>query len=219
MQIPRFTVTASDHHFETISNIITRLLLYSDAAHKTRLDHLETLLFEYDFTDLTTSTAVISDLQRQMRKALDVEYLMEKTHRAGEAEPQLELMRLRAHMFLLAERLNFLFEAIKRAQDRKDEQADRKSATLLYASSSELSWRMVDENRDLLAKLAVQNIDFYWLRRQDSSTVNHLTVRNLQAFDGSRDVIWTEILSKYDEPAHHPLLKVSGKEPALVSSI
>ncbi|KIK68037.1 hypothetical protein GYMLUDRAFT_238205 [Collybiopsis luxurians FD-317 M1] len=207
VQIPRFTVSASDHHFETISNIITRLLLYSDAAHKTHLDHLETLLFQYDFTDFTSSAEVISDLQRQMRKALDIEYLTAKNPRPSEPEPQFELMKLRAHMFLLAEKLNFLFEAIKLAQDRRDEQGDRKSATLLHASSSEISWRMVDERRELLAKLAVQDIDFYWLRRQDSSTVNHLTVRNLQAFDGSRDATWTEIVSKYDEPAYHPLLK------------
>ncbi|KAJ3799089.1 golgi-body localization protein domain-containing protein [Lentinula aff. detonsa] len=211
VQIPRFTVTASDHHFETISNIITRLLLYSDAAHKTRLDHLETVLFQYDFTDLSSSAEVIYDLQNQMRKALDVEYLTQRNSRPGEEEEsQLELMRLRAHMFLLAERLNFLFEAIKLAQDRRDrrdERTDRKSATLLHASSSEISWRMVDEDRDLLAKLAVQNIDFYWLRRQDSSTVNHLTVGDLQAYDGSRDATWAEILSKHDEPAYHPLFK------------
>ncbi|KAF8826840.1 hypothetical protein HHX47_DHR5000618 [Lentinula edodes] len=210
VQIPRFTVTASDHHFETISNIITRLLLYSDAAHKTRLDHLETVLFQYDFNDLTSSAGVILDLQSQMRKALDIEYLAKKNHRPGDEEAEFELIRLRAHMFLLSERLNFLFEAIKLAQsrrDRRDEQSDRKSATLLHASSSEISWRMVDENRDLLAKLAVQNIDFYWLRRQDSSTVNHLTVGDLQAFDGSRDATWAEILSKHDEPAYHPLLK------------
>lgn len=213
VQIPRFTVTASDHHFETISNIITRLLLYSDAAHKTRLDHLETVLFQYDFNDLSSSAGVILDLQSQMRKALDIEYLAKKNNRPGDEESELELIRLRAHMFLLSERLNFLFEAIKLAQsrrDRRDEQSDRKSATLLHASSSEISWRMVDENRELLAKLAVQNIDFYWLRRQDSSTVNHLTVGDLQAFDGSRDATWAEILSKHDEPAYHPLLKVFG---------
>ncbi|KAE9388876.1 hypothetical protein BT96DRAFT_960138 [Gymnopus androsaceus JB14] len=105
------------------------------------------------------------DLYDREEKALDVEHIIEKNPRPGEAEPQLELMRLRAHMFLLAERLNFLFEAIKPV-DRKDDQADQKSAMLLYASSSQIPWRMVDEHRDLLAKLAVQNIDFYWLRRQ-----------------------------------------------------
>jgi hypothetical protein len=60
----------------------------------------------------------------------------------------------------------------------------------------------------MLAKLVVQNIDFFWLSRQDSSTVNNLTVGNLQAFDGSQDARWAEILSKHDEPANHPLLKV-----------
>ena len=126
VQIPRFTVTASDHHFETISNVITRLILVSDAAHKTRLDQLETILFQYDFNDIPSSAELISGLQQQMRKAIDVEYLTEKSPRPGEEEPQLELMRLRAHMFHLAERLNFLFEAIKLAQEKRDDQADKK---------------------------------------------------------------------------------------------
>jgi hypothetical protein len=67
---------------------------------------------------------------------------------------------------------------------------------------------MLDDQKEMLAKLVVQNIDFYWLSRQDSSTVNNLTVGNLQAFDGAQDAQWAEILSKYDEPANHPLLKV-----------
>ncbi|KAE9390838.1 hypothetical protein BT96DRAFT_945838 [Gymnopus androsaceus JB14] len=161
------------------------LLLYFNAAHKTHVDHLETLLFQYDFTDLTTSAEIISDLQRQVRKALDVEHIIEKNPRPGEAEPQLELMRLRAHMFLLAERLNFLFEAIKLAQDRKDDQAD--------------------QNQQCSYTCCPLKYPGEW--HQESSTINHLTVRNLQAFNGSRDATWTEILSKYNEPAYHPLLK------------
>jgi len=71
---------------------------------------------------------------------------------------------------------------------------------------------MLDDKRELLAKLVVQNIDYYWLSKQDSSTVNNLLVGNLQAFDGSRDALWAEIVSKYDEPHNHPLLKVSSRK-------
>ena len=107
----------------------------------------------------------------------------------------------------MSEELNLLFDAIKLAQDRSDDHTD-KSAVMLHASSSEISWRMLDKSRDMLAKLVIQNADFHWLNRQDSSTVNHLSVGNLQAFDGSRDAVWQEILAKHDEPTNHPLLKV-----------
>lgn len=210
VHIPQFTVSANDEHFQAISHIVTKLLLFSDAAHKTRLDKLETLLFTYDFTDLEAAADVVTGLQTRLEDALETQRMAEVSQhvRLQEEEGQMELLKLKAHIFLLSEELNFLFDAIKLAQDRFDDHTDQKSALLLHASSSEISWRMLGDHRDLLSKLVVQDINFYWLNRQDSSTVNDLAVGNLQAFDGSRHALWAEILSKYDEPANHPLLKV-----------
>lgn len=209
VHIPRFTVSANTEHFQAISNIVTKLLLFSDPAHKTRLDKLETLVFTYDFSDLGSAASVVSNLQSRLRDALETErQSMKNPRRLEDEDARLSLLHLRAHMFLLAEELNLLFDAIKMAQDRSAHQTDQNSALLLHASSSEISWRMLDERRNLLSKLVVTNINFHWLSRQDSSTVNHLTIGNLTAFDGSRYALWAEILSKYDEPANHPLLKV-----------
>ncbi|KAG6911191.1 hypothetical protein DXG01_003058 [Tephrocybe rancida] len=209
VHIPRFTVSASEEHFKAISHVITQLLLFSDAAHKTRLEKLETLLFTYDFTDLASAARVVANLQVRLGEAHDAQQAAEYNHsrRLDEKEGQLELLKLKAHIFLLAEELNFLFDAIKLAQDRHDDHSDQKSALLLHASSDEISWKMLDDRRELLSKLVVQNINFQWLSLQDSSTRNELSVRNLQAFDGSRHAMWPEIVSKYDEPANHPLLK------------
>lgn len=208
VHIPRFTVTANEEHFQAISNILTKLLLFSDAAHKTRTEKLETLIFTYDFTDLVTAANVVTSLQCRLRDALETDRMTARnSRRLGGNDTKLSLLKLRAHIFHLAEELNLLFDAIKLAQDRFNDQSEQNSALLLHTSSSEISWKMLDERRNLLSKLVVQNIDFRWLSRQDSSTVNHLAVGNLTAFDGSRYAIWAEILSKHDEPANHPLLK------------
>lgn len=201
-------MSASDQHFKTISNIVTKLLLFSDATHKTRVDRLETLLFTYDFTDYASACRVITDLQGRLRKSIEVEELAVHTQQIQTQEDEIELLKLKAHIYLLGDELNFIFDAIKQAQDRFDDQTDRKSALLLNASSSEISWNMMDEQQELLAKHVVQDIDYYWLSRQDSSTYNDLAIGSLQAFDGSKDAVWTEILSKYNEPPNHPLLKV-----------
>ncbi|KAJ7180202.1 golgi-body localization protein domain-containing protein [Mycena crocata] len=206
VNIPQFTVTANDQHFQTISNIVAKLLLFSDAAQKTRMNKLETLLFTYDFNDLPSVARVVTDLQMSLRDAMETELAADISHLTPEAA-KLEMLKLKAHKMLLFEELSGLFECIKLAQDQRENQTEPKSAVLLHTSSSEISWRMLDDQREMLAKLVVQNIDFFWLSRQDSSTVNNLTVGNLQAFDGSRDAQWAEILSKYDEPANHALLK------------
>ncbi|KAJ7094663.1 golgi-body localization protein domain-containing protein [Mycena belliarum] len=206
VNIPQFTVTANDQHFQTISNIVAKLLLFSDAAHKTRLNKLETLLFTYDFNDLKSVATVVTDLQKSLRDATETELMADVAHLTPDTA-KLEMLKLKAHKMLLSEDLSGLFDCIKLAQDQRENQSEPKSAVLLHTSSSEISWRMMDDQREMLAKLVVQNIDFFWLSRQDSSTVNNLTVGNLQAFDGSRDAQWAEILSKYDDPGHHPLAK------------
>ncbi|KAI0796722.1 golgi-body localization protein domain-containing protein [Abortiporus biennis] len=207
VHIPRFTVTASDRHFQAISYIVTDLLLVSDAALKTRSDRLEKMLFNYDFTNLSSAADVVASLQERLRHAVEMRKEADwKLEEYGD-EGEVEKLRIDAHIHLLAEELDLVFEAIKMAQNKADDNQGQKSALLLHASSSEISWRMLDHQAQLIAKLAVRDIDFYWLNRQDSSTVNHLAVGDLQAFDGSADAEWPEILTKYDEKSNHPLIK------------
>ncbi|PPQ99072.1 hypothetical protein CVT24_003632 [Panaeolus cyanescens] len=208
VHVPRFTMSANAEHFQAISSILTKLLLFSDPAHKTRLDRLETLIFTYDFTDLNSAANVVTSLQGRLRDALETEKLALRNPRfSGAEDNRIRLLQIQFDIFLLVEELNLLFDAIKMAQDRFDDRATQKSALLLHASSTELSWRMLDSRRNLLSKLVVANINFYWLSRQDSSTVNHLSIGDLTAFDGSRYAIWAEIVSKYEEPSNHPLYK------------
>lgn len=207
IHVPRFTVTANDRHFQAISNIVTNLILFSDAAHKMRADRLEKMLFSYDFTNLSSAADVVAKLQSRLRLAVETRIGAERKLKGHGDLGEVEKLKIEAHILLLAEELDYVFEAIKLAQDKADGLAAQKSALLLHASSSEISWRMIDRHDQLLAKLAVRDIDFRWLNRQDSSTVNNLLVGDLQAFDGAADAEWTEILSKHDEPVSHPLVK------------
>ena len=86
MHIPRFTVSANAEHFQAISNIVTKLLLFSDPAHKSRLDKLETLIFKYDFTDLDSAASVVSSLQSRLRDALETERLARRNWRRLEED-------------------------------------------------------------------------------------------------------------------------------------
>ncbi|TBU45037.1 golgi-body localization protein domain-containing protein [Dichomitus squalens] len=207
VHVPRFTVSANDRHFQAISNIVTKLLLFTDAAHKTRAEKLENLLFSYDFTNFTSAADVVAGMQHRLRQALETKVDAEQKLRGLGNPGRVELLKIDAHILLLIEELNLIFDAIKLAQDKASSESDQKSALLLHASSEELSWRMLDQHDQLLAKVAIRVTDYYWLSRHDSSTVNNLAVGDLQAFDGAADAEWTEILSKYDEPSTHPLVK------------
>lgn len=208
IHIPRFAVSASDKHFQCIANIVTELILFSDAAHKTRLERLENLLIKYDFSDLCSAAGVVENLQYVLRSVLENERHAQLTFRQSSGDiGRTNHLQIRARSLTLAEELNLLFDAIRLAQDKSNVISDRKSALLLQASSSVMSWNMLADGRDLISKLEVQETNFSWLSRQDGSTVNNLRIGNLEAFDGSQHALWAEILSKHSEPANHPLLK------------
>lgn len=166
------------------------------------------MLYRYDFTNLASAADVVANMQARLRHAYSIKKQAERKLQLLNDSDQLELLKIDAHLILLAEELNVIFDAIKLAQDKISDHPDKKSALLLHASSKEISWRMLNRRDQLIAKVAIRNSNYYWLSRDDSSTANELTVGDLQAFDGEADAEWTEILSKYDEPSGHPMVKV-----------
>jgi hypothetical protein len=209
--VPQFTVSASDSHFSAISDIVTSLLLFSDPAQKSRLERLETLLFSYDFTDFKSSANVVSGLQGRLREAVNQEQDAQwrlRRFAATEDQAKLEMAKIRADVLALADELAFIFEAIRLAQDRSEGNSEHKSALLLLASSPEISWRMLDSRRDLLAKLSVNGVKFSWLNRQDSAVVNTLRIGDLHVFDGHHEAVWPEVVCKHNEPRDHHLVRV-----------
>jgi hypothetical protein len=208
--VPQFTVIANDRHFQYISHIVTKLILFSDPAHKTRMNKLETLLFQYDFTDLTNAADVVMRLQSRIRAVNEELAWLETQRDSDEDFDEAEYHALGASAFVLYDELSTIFDTIKLAQDHADDRSDhQKSALLLHTSSSEISWRMFERDASL-AKIAVRNPHFHWLSRQDGSMENTVTIGDLQAFDTSPDAMWAEILAKYDEATGHPMLKVAS---------
>jgi len=175
------------------------------------LERLETLLFSYDFTDFKSSANVVSGLQDRLREAVNQEQDAEwrlRRFAATEDQAKLEMAKIRADVLALADELAYIFEAIRLAQDRSEGNSEHKSALLLLASSPEISWKMLDSRRDLLAKLSVNGVKFSWLNRQDSAVVNTLRIGDLHVYDGYHDAAWPEVLCKHNEPKDHHLVRV-----------
>lgn len=117
------------------------------------------------------------------------------TGKANEKE-KIEAMAMKARIFLLSEELNLIFDAIKLAQDKADDKhSDSKSALKVHARSKEISWDMVNDAREIIAKLAVRGVDYTWLNRQDGSTVNKLSMIDFQ-------VRWSVNLHHIDRHTH-----------------
>ncbi|KZS98046.1 hypothetical protein SISNIDRAFT_449676 [Sistotremastrum niveocremeum HHB9708] len=207
VSIPRLSVSANSRHFGAISHIVTNLLLFSEPAHKRRLEEVRTYVISYDFSDLDAAARVVADYQGRIRHLHEVLAELDHHHHRPESHAHQERLEIKAQVLSLSEELDLIFDAIKLSQDKRDNNQDQKSALRLLASSSEISWQMIEGTSELLAKLTAKGANFSWLNRQDSSTMNKLVLHDLRAFDGAPDAVWPELLSKHMEPLNHPLVK------------
>lgn len=201
VDIPSFSVAAKSDNFVAIYNVVTDLLLYSDPSHSRHNEKLETFLYSYDFSDFSVAADVVANLQSRIRQMLEVSKGYEAKFDDLDDQGKLDSVAVKAQLFDLTEEMNLVFGAIQLAQAKLSSSNDEhRSALRLDASSREISWRMLDQNSDLLAKLSVRGIDFSWLSRNDSSTANKLTIEDLQALDGSPNALFPEMVVKCDNP-------------------
>ena len=209
VNMPRFAVAAKAQNFDSISSVVTDLLLFSDPANRSRVERLENFLFSYDFSDLIGAADLISKLQTRIRQLLQIERGYALRNDFLDANERLDFLSVSAQIFVLAEELNMVFDAISMAQDQShDLHDDQQSALKLVVSSKEIAWHMLDDHASLLAKLEVLGVHFDWLSKQDSSTSSQLSLFDMRALHSSPTALWPEILMKYEGLPNHIMAKV-----------
>lgn len=198
-------MSANAQNFAAIYNIVSDLLLYTDPDQRERTRQLQTFMYSYDFRDFEESACVVSDLQQRLRFLLDTEL------RLASSQSQLTEERLisRAHIFLLTEELNLIFKAIRLVQEQGEIASDENKSNMRFdAFAKEISWKMLEDTNDTLAKLTVRGIEYAWHSQKDSSAANKLVINDLQALDSSPDAVFPEMLVKLDKVASHPMVSV-----------
>lgn len=169
---------------------------------------METFLFTYDFTDIPSSAEVIQTLQKRIRQLMRIARDRDMLKVMSESD-QREYLLVQAELTSLSDKLDFIFQAIRRAQEKaRHFDETLASALQLDVSSEFISWNMLGPQSNLLAKLAVKGVRFTWTNRKDSSTTNLLSIADLQALNGMPGAAFPEVLVAHPSPANHPMVKV-----------
>lgn len=200
VHIPTFGVVANARHFAAIYNILTDLLLYQDPEQKHRSQQLDTFLYSFDAEDRHRYNKEVKYLQDRIREHEGTYRIYEEHHDRLSKEGVLELGRVRSDLLENVLKLNLIFDALAILQSHNKAAADLRSSLRLEAHARELAWFMLDEDK-LIAKLAIKDIHYTWVRKKDSSTENALVIRDLQALNTSPDAYYVEIISRYEKAA------------------
>ncbi|KAG9015450.1 hypothetical protein FRB94_000054 [Tulasnella sp. JGI-2019a] len=208
INIPRFTVTANSTSFSALQNTIKNLLLYSDPTHSRRNEALETFLFTYDFSDVSSAMDVVSTLQARIRKLSQLARRYIIAADTLDEDGQKDALMVHAQLTSLGDELDFIFQAARLAQEKARNYDDSLASALqLLVSSDLISWNMLGDQSHLVAKLAVKGVKFKWTNTKDSSTKNVLTIQDFHALNGLPGAAFPEVLVAHPQPSNHPMVK------------
>lgn len=198
--MPTFGVVANSRHFAAIYNILTDLILYQDPEQRQRSQQLDTFVYSFDAEDSHRYSTEVQYLQNRIREQETTYQIYEEHYDKLSAEGKLEIGRVRSELLEDIQKLALIFDAVAILQSHSKAAADLRSSLRLEAHAQELAWFMLDEDK-LIAKLAIKDIHYTWVRKKDSSTENALVVRELQALNTSPDAYYVEIISRFDKAA------------------
>lgn len=195
-------------------NIVTNLLLYQDSVQRERNKRLEDFIYSFDHSNLSGATDIVLDLQHRIRVLERMQTNLRANSDRRRLEHSVELVALKAEKRQLGEELDLLFLAIAAAQDPRDskDRADS-SAFKIEVTSSEISWNMLSADKRLLAKMALKHSKFSHLSLKDSSLINEISIRDLQALNGQPDALFPEMLSRYERQSMRGQPAVSRSAP------
>lgn len=203
--VDALSVHATATHYRAIYNVVTDLCLYTDPAQKKRNAALETMQFAYDVDDLGGMAEQIQKQQTRIR--LDRRRIVEEyTHLTTLDDNRMfELTQREYSLWTCASDLNLMVEAIRRSQESRRGRStkDNLAGSQLQAHARVITWHMIAENGESIAKLSVNDTHFDWCSLPDTSVSNRLYVQDMLALNVSADQnrIFDEILSRY-EPDH-----------------
>lgn len=179
-------------------SILTDLVLYQDPEQRQRSQQLDTFLYSFDAEDRLRYSTEVKYLQNRIRDQESTYRIYEEHYDRLSAEGKLEIGRVRSDLLEDVQKLSLIYDAIAILQLHSKAAAELRSSLRLEAHSQELAWFMLDGDK-LLAKLAIKDIHYTWVRKKDSSTENALVVRDLQALNTSPDAYYVEIISRYEK--------------------
>lgn len=180
-------------------NIVTNLLLYQDSVQRERNKRLEDFTYSFDHSNLSAATDLVLNLQHRIRVNERMQTNLRADTDRRRLERSAELASLSAEKHQLSDELDLIFLAIASAQDPRDKNdATQASAFRVEVTSSEISWNMLTSDKRLLAKMALKHSVFSHVSQKDSSLINTITVKDLQALNGQQDALFPEMLSRYE---------------------
>ena len=174
--------------------MVSDVLLYADPSQRARLDRLEAFMLNDNLYDLNTVREEIKLRRSRIRDLTErISTLQLRLGDQPSFQGRMELALIQGDLTKQTDELVLIFDAVQINREK----GVIKPGLWLEASSSDITWHMLDDSNYLLAKLSLKGLSLTWTSNTDGSTKNQLVIKDLQALDARPDAPFPEMLSKH----------------------
>ena len=216
VEFPHVRAICDSAQYYTMYVIVLDLLLYSEPLEKIRSERLEKIMLAADFSDLSGTPEMVTNLQERIRQLEEI-----KTHfqlHAVHLDRQGWQDRLAIERDLASceDELFFIMKAITTSQRKYDERApDSQSNGLLRwnLSASEIVWHLMRENNEPLVEVQLQHAAYERIDNSDGSNHNSMEIERIHGLNLLPDATYPEMIAPYldvtvKDPGDHDIIKM-----------
>ena len=198
--LPRLQVAATPKHYNSLYNVVTDLLVYTDPARQQRSERIESLTLSLEHRDQDPVKFLLDlfRLQHSVRGLVDLQGGYESNADLLSDEGRKELFKIRTDILEGLEQLFTVFQAVAITQDRDDAREAVKSSSRMEVRVGGLTWHMLREDLSTMLKADVEGTIFSSSSNKDGSTDHAVAFGEICVLNSDADSLYPEVITRYD---------------------
>ena len=203
VEFPHVRAVCDSTQYYAMYVIVLDLLLYSEPLEKTRSERLEKIMLATDFSDLSGTPEMVTNLQKRVRQLEDIKTHFQIHAKQLDRQGWQDRLAIERDLASCEDELFFIMKAITTSQRKPDERTpDSQTNGLLrwYLSASEIVWHLMRGSDQPLMEIQLQHALYDRTDNSDGSNHNVMEIERIQGLNLLPDATYREMIAPYFEP-------------------
>ena len=200
VEFPHIRAACDSTQYYTMYVIVLDLLLYSEPLEKIRSERLEKIMLAADFSDLSGTPEMVTNLQARVRQLEEIKMHLQVHAKHLNRQGWEDRLAIERDLASCEDELFFIMKAITTSQRKYDDRApDAPSNGLLrwYLSASEIVWHLMREKNEPLMEIQLQHASYHRTDNTDGSNRNALEIERIQGLNLLPNAAYPNMIAPY----------------------
>ena len=204
VEFPHIRATCDSTQYYSMYVIVLDLLLYSEPLEKIRSERLEKIMLAADFSDLSGTPEMVTNLQDRVRQLEEIKSHFQLHAPHLDRQGWQDRLAIERDLASCEDELFFIMKAITTSQRKYDDRApDSQTNSLLRwnLSASEIVWHLMRVQDEPLLEIQLQHAAYDRIDNSDGSNKNSMEIERIHGLNLLPNATYPEMIAPYLEPS------------------